>query len=332
MNEKLLAALKSGDIKSVEELIGQGVQIPMPSTPYDINPLFIVVENGHTQLLDFLLTNQHCTLSPGNIRNKHNETLLHVAAEKGDLDTVNYLLTNTLTKTLFKVSDKNTAGESSLLLATCHGHLETVAYLLKHGNLTISDENSYGLTPLLAATYLGHIQLTLLLLEHGAVLDSVHCEGQLTPQMIAEKENKPTLPILNAAHRLFEEIENGGTPKKETMDILSTALYARRAKDGKTALELAISKSNFKAVQCLLKAETRSTQGSTRERKESKDKNESISLSSEKVESLKTGKQPFVLTQFNLKSTAGLSIELPGESDFPSLSPKRSPLSPDTAG
>lgn len=58
-------------------------------------------------------------------------------------------------------------GQTLLMLATYHGHVDTAALLLEHG-AEVDRRNHHGQTPLGGAAYKGFASLVRLLIEHGA--------------------------------------------------------------------------------------------------------------------------------------------------------------------
>lgn len=81
------------------------------------------------------------------------------------------------------VNLRDRRGNSLLLLASYHGHLETARMLLKAG-ADVDLRNAKGQTPLGGVAFKGHLKLAELLLWHGA---DIHADngGGLTPVMFA---------------------------------------------------------------------------------------------------------------------------------------------------
>lgn len=98
---------------------------------------------------------------------------------------------------------RNERGDSLLMLACYHGHLETARALLGHG----ADPellNDAGQTPLAGAAFKGDAAVVSLLLERGAEVDSAGPNGK-TALMIAA--------MFNRVEMMRMLIERGGDPR-----------------------------------------------------------------------------------------------------------------------
>lgn len=89
-------------------------------------------------------------------------------------------------------------GNSLLLLASYHGHLETARMLLKTG-ADADLRNARGQTPLGGVAFKGHLQLAELLLWHGA---DIHADngGGITPIMFASMFGRTEMVALLERH------------------------------------------------------------------------------------------------------------------------------------
>ena len=98
---------------------------------------------------------------------------------------------------------RNERGDSLLMLACYHGHLETARVLLDHG----ADPellNDAGQTPLAGAAFKGDAALAALLLERGAAVDAVGPNGK-TALMIAA--------MFNRVEMMRQLIDHGADPR-----------------------------------------------------------------------------------------------------------------------
>jgi predicted LPLAT superfamily acyltransferase len=89
-------------------------------------------------------------------------------------------------------------GNSLLLIASYHGHLETARMLLKAG-AEVDRRNAKGQTPLGGVAFKGHLKLAELLLWHGA---DIHADngGGLTPIMFASMFGRTEMVSLLQRH------------------------------------------------------------------------------------------------------------------------------------
>ncbi|EEC07913.1 myotrophin, putative [Ixodes scapularis] len=114
-------------------------------------------------------------------RNKLGETMLQVAAIKGNADRVRQLLEEGADPNV-----KDHAGWTPLHEACNHGFREVARLLLSHG-ACVDVAGPGGVTPLHDATVNGHPDIVLLLVRSGATLDAKTSDG-LTAQDLAQGE------------------------------------------------------------------------------------------------------------------------------------------------
>ncbi|TFV91999.1 ankyrin repeat domain-containing protein [Oxalobacteraceae bacterium OM1] len=82
----------------------------------------------------------------------------------------------------------NHRGDSLLMLASYHGHLDTARLLLEHG-ADPELRNDQGQTPLAGAAFKGDVPMVELLLAHGANIEAATPDGK-TPLMMAAMFNR----------------------------------------------------------------------------------------------------------------------------------------------
>jgi ankyrin repeat protein len=96
------------------------------------------------------------------------------------------------------VNFRNEKGDSLIMLATYHGHLETSRLLLENG-ADANVANDQGQTPLAGVAYKGYEEIAKLLLQHGASVEGNSPDGK-TPFMMAAMFNRVAIMALLAAH------------------------------------------------------------------------------------------------------------------------------------
>jgi ankyrin repeat protein len=99
-------------------------------------------------------------------------------ARCGDTDALAEMLRHGL-----PVNLSDAKGNSLLMLAAYHGHLETVRMLLGHG-ADVDRRNDRGQTPLGGVAFKGYDEIVDLLLQRGAAIDADNGAG-MTPIMFA---------------------------------------------------------------------------------------------------------------------------------------------------
>ncbi|VDI02299.1 Hypothetical predicted protein [Mytilus galloprovincialis] len=168
---RLYLASKSGDLRTVQELLNQNVD---PGNEYNISSLYIASYEGHVDIVNLLLDKNIDT----NIVNKENESVLYVAVSRGHTDIVKKLLEHDCNPNIC-----NTDNETPLHIATRLGHTEIVKLLLIHkGDLNVY--NNEHQTPLIIAATIGRVEITNLLLEYNCDVNISNNENE-TPLYIA---------------------------------------------------------------------------------------------------------------------------------------------------
>jgi len=96
------------------------------------------------------------------------------------------------------VNFRNEKGDSLIMLASYHGHLDTVRLLLGAG-ADANVANDQGQTPLAGVAYKGYEEIAALLLAHGAVVDGNSPDGK-TPFMMAAMFNRVAILAMLSEH------------------------------------------------------------------------------------------------------------------------------------
>ncbi|KAG6887046.1 hypothetical protein C0992_001051 [Termitomyces sp. T32_za158] len=213
-----------------------------------------------------------------NTRAKDQNTPLHVSAENGHLDTVQWLFENgaqidarskaylyyNYTEILaFKDNYKNTA----LHLSAGNGHLNTVKWLIKNG-AQIDAKNNNQATSLLRAARFGKLEVVKFLASEGQDVNT-RAKNQDTPlhvsaengyldivqwlvengaQMDARNDNEAT-SLLKAAK--FGKLEVVKLLASKGQDINTRDIYNIKAKDQNTPLHVSAENGHLDTVQWL---------------------------------------------------------------------------------
>ncbi|KAJ4971152.1 hypothetical protein NE237_004251 [Protea cynaroides] len=184
------------------------------------------------------------------VTGRHNDTELHLAAQRGDLIAVKQLLANIDSQMLGTTSGADVAAEvaeirsclvnelneleeTALFTAADKGHLDVVKELLKYSTKEcISRRNRSGFDPLHIAALQGHHAVVQVLLERDPGLARTFGPSNSTP-------------LISAAHRGHTEVVN-------ELLLKDSSLLENSRSNGKNALHLAARQGHVKVVKALL--------------------------------------------------------------------------------
>ncbi|MCJ1248962.1 hypothetical protein MMC30_006183 [Trapelia coarctata] len=266
----LFVAAKFGQLEAVKLLLDHGA-VPDPKTTYkNATPLFVSSENGHENVVQFLLENYGAEIDI-EARSDGKFSPLYIASSKGHRGTVKILLSNGAVPG--QSLDYNESYWMPIHTASANGHVDVVQLLLTHGARVspISSLESGNQTPLHLASQYGHVEVVRLLLlsgasvsetttkEYGRVLNPLHLALQA-----GHTETVRLLLENSAEGAVFERSNSGWMPlhyaSRHGHTELVQFLLDRGAKveektnqaDGWTACHLASMHGHTETVQLLL--------------------------------------------------------------------------------
>jgi len=108
------------------------------------------------------------------LQTKNGWTILYIAANKGDIAMVNFILEIVPCRAF--IETKSTAGATALMIASSRGHYEIVVSLVASG-ADVNSLDEHGGSVLLRAAEKGHTRITELLLQRGAQVDLKDKQG-----------------------------------------------------------------------------------------------------------------------------------------------------------
>ncbi|KAI3966285.1 hypothetical protein MKX01_027453 [Papaver californicum] len=221
------------------------------------------------------------------VTGRHNDTELHLAAQRGDLVAVQQILgdidaqmTGTLSGAEFDaevaeirsavVNEVNELGETALFTAADKGHLNVVKELLKYTTKeSILRKNRSGFDALHIAASQGHQAVVQVLLDHDPGLGKMVGPSGATPLISAASKGHTAvvLELLSRDSSMVEVPRSNGknalhlTARQGHVEIVKALLdkdpqLARRTdKKGQTALHMAVKGHSCEAVKLLLDAD-----------------------------------------------------------------------------
>ncbi|MFP3032786.1 MAG: ankyrin repeat domain-containing protein, partial [Wolbachia sp.] len=234
LNEKLLSAVKNGDLNKIEDLVSQGTSLKMKDSNGN-TLLHYASQNDHLRVVKYLIEKEASLKA----KNKDGETPLGLAVQKNYIDIIEFLK-----KTQLDL-DKE-------LLATVKGDdLNRVKALVSQGASLEAKDNSNN-TPLHNACNNGHVKVVEYLIQEGASLKAKNKDGE-APLHVAVQHDGTLEVIEFILSRDLSGINNvtneGRTSlhlaiqgnKLNTVELLlrKGASIAVKDKNGKTPLDLA---------------------------------------------------------------------------------------------
>eukprot|EP00262_Sarcandra_glabra_P014640 TRINITY_DN431_c0_g2_i1.p1 TRINITY_DN431_c0_g2~~TRINITY_DN431_c0_g2_i1.p1 ORF type:complete len:584 (+),score=83.75 TRINITY_DN431_c0_g2_i1:178-1929(+) len=221
------------------------------------------------------------------VTGRHNDTELHLAAQRGDLTAVKQILddidaqmTGTLSGKDFDtevseirsavVNEVNELGETALYIAAEKGHLDVVNELLKHSSKeTVSRKNRLGFDALHIAACEGRHAIVQVLLNHDPGLSKTLTPSNATPLISASTRGhiEVVRELLSKDSSLLEISRSNGknalhlAARRGHVEIVNALLemdaqLARRTdKKGQTSLHMAVKGVSSDVVKSLLEAD-----------------------------------------------------------------------------
>uniref|UniRef100_A0A1D1XW40 Ankyrin repeat-containing protein At3g12360 n=1 Tax=Anthurium amnicola TaxID=1678845 RepID=A0A1D1XW40_9ARAE len=221
------------------------------------------------------------------VTGRHNDTEMHLAAQRGDLAAVRQILsdidaqmTGTVSGAEFDavvaeirsavVNEINEQGETPLLIAAGRGFLDVVEELLKYADKeSVARKNQLGFDALHVAAKEGHQAVVQALLNHDPGLSKTLGPSNATPLISAATRGHTLVvkELLSKDPSLLELARSNGknalhfAARQGHADIVQALLdkdpqLARRTdKKGQTALHMATKGTNLEVVKLLLNAD-----------------------------------------------------------------------------
>ncbi|KAI3793382.1 hypothetical protein L1987_36001 [Smallanthus sonchifolius] len=290
LNPNMASAIDEGDLekglmmtptKHNQNPNPLGEQSPSPSPSSTTAPALVLSNSG--KRMDQAGKKKYVKQVTG----RHNDTELHLAAQRGDLaavkqilDDINSQMVGTLSGADFDaevaeirasvVNEVNELGETALYTAAEKGHLEIVKELLKYSNKeTITRKSRLEFDTLHIAASQGHDAVVQLLLDHDPSLCQTRSQGNATPIITAATRGHTAVvkELLSKDRSLLDIARSNGknalhlAARSGHVEIVKALLekdplLARRTdKKGQTALHMAVKGVSSEVVKLLLEAD-----------------------------------------------------------------------------
>ena len=243
----LHCAVESGNVQLVKFLISKYKMPPEISEGI----IHSAVSTGSVEMVSYFCSLRNCNT---NAVDSTGHTAIHIAAEKGFLDILQFFFTNGCCKREY-FHIKNVFGYTPLYTAAKYGHIDCVKYLLEFVNGNVGD--TFENTPLHVATVGGHFEVVKLLAE----LYPEHAYQQnnlsLTPLHLAVGSLQNMIPEVDwTAEHIKDEVP---PPSSEYFKIVKFLILKMNCdpncgdKHGCTPFHYAAMYSSLEIVKFLVK-------------------------------------------------------------------------------
>lgn len=224
------------------------------------------------------------------VTGRHNDTELHLAAQRGDVGAVRQILLDIDSQIMgtlsgdddvdlnaeiaevraLVVNEENELGETALFTAAEKGHLDVVKELLKHSTLqTVSKKNRSGFDPLHIAASQGHHAIVQVLLDYDPSLSKTIGPSNATPlitaatrghvevvnELLSKDGSLLEIARSNGKNALHLAARPGHTEIVKALLSKDPQLARRTDKKGQTALHMAVKGQSCDVVKLLLDAD-----------------------------------------------------------------------------
>ncbi len=249
-------ALACSDIELISFLIKAGVDVNLRFSDGE-TPLIKAINNRQLGICQLLIGNG----ADINLPNNDWHTPLMYAVQIGFINIYRFLLEHPK----FLLESQDSSGSEVLFWAAGNGRTDICQLLIEKG-ADVNLVNGYGNTPLINAARYGHIDICQLLIDNGADINVQNHEG-LTAFLYAEEGgDRAICDLITAATEnnipLNDNITQFEIECKVVGQEAQTLFYQSlveqglrpytKNKDGKMALELAVTNRNFNLTKVLI--------------------------------------------------------------------------------
>ncbi|GFX74022.1 ankyrin-1 [Trichonephila clavipes] len=248
----LHCAADAGYVEIVKILLKSKAKINAVSND-GLTPLHLAALKGHTSVVKLLLENE----ANAKITDNENRNSVEIAVANGNVEVAKFLLQ----EKIFHINDKGNCGFSLLHIAAQEGNLNVVKYLIDHG-ADVNSENDAGSKPIHIAAREGHKDIVELFLNCKSLNNYLGAFDQSLVHYATLGSKTEVLKLLielkfdvNATDRndvkpIHIAVNTGD--KNILLILLQRGAYYDALYDGLTPLQLALNCNHVCCVQLLI--------------------------------------------------------------------------------
>ncbi|CAG9764408.1 unnamed protein product [Ceutorhynchus assimilis] len=180
---QLHVAAWSGKRELVKHLLARGAKMDIKDYYYGQTALHFAAERGHFEIAKILLKHG----ANVNATDKNIKTPLHASCKHPNAN-IAWMILELLLKFNAEIDKKCADGETSLHVASRHGHIEVINSLLQNG-ANIDAQDNAGKSPLYVATESNNPEVVSYLLQKGANIHIKYTLLNKTPLDVARDRN-----------------------------------------------------------------------------------------------------------------------------------------------
>ncbi|MBN2523110.1 MAG: ankyrin repeat domain-containing protein [Bacteroidales bacterium] len=256
LTEKLADYVWNGDLDKIKELVEENNDLVDARLKNEETMLTLAAWRGNYDMAEYLVSKK----ANVNCRNDWQNTPLHNAAQKGYNDIITLLLNNGA-----NVNARGTNGNNSLFFAVENDHLESAQLLLKAGG-NIHATNDYDQTPLARASWNGNAEIIRFLAENGADVNFANSNGNTIMHNLASGGHSEAIKIIQGYGANANRINSDGriplhhaviNKKSEVVSLLLSKtqnINLQENRLGNTPLHIAAINGDLKSTELLIKA------------------------------------------------------------------------------
>ncbi|XP_046550763.1 ankyrin-1-like [Haliotis rubra] len=181
-------ASRSGHVDIVGCILSQNITDINSRGSFERTPLIFAASSGHRDVFD-LLTKRGANV---HLVDRSKSNILHVACISGKVKMVKHIIS----KHIVEINSRGNEGRTVLMMAAEKGNIELVQFIVKEGgNMLLTDDDEENMLHI--ACHGGHVEMVKYILQESTVdLEATNKYGS-TPQKVArEKNNKEVLNYL----------------------------------------------------------------------------------------------------------------------------------------
>lgn len=256
LSEKLAGYVWNGELDKIQALVEENNDLVDLRLNNEETMLTLAAWKGDYELVKYLVSKK----ANVNCRNDWQNTPLHNAAQKGFNDIITLLLDNGAA-----INALGTSGNNAVNFAASNGFPETLRLLQKAGG-NINHTNDYNQAPILQASWNGNAEIIRILAENGADVNFTSTDGNSVLHNLAYEGHSEGIKIIIEKGANVNKVDSDGriplhnaviNKKAEVLPLLLSKtenINLQERNLWNTPLHIAAINGDLKSTELLIKA------------------------------------------------------------------------------